>query len=386
LAKADIISASGKGLLTFKEVPVLTPRGRYGIEMFPSFMKFHGKTFDYKIKFSNIVRLFQLPKPDGRYQMFVVSLEPPIRQGHTVYPHIVMQIPEQDETEIKLNLPKELENDERMKQLSSITSSTKSLCDIIPRVFKCLSGKRVTVPKTFKSKEGGSAIKCSFKTHDGYLFPLERSFFFVHKPPTYIRFEEISSVDFLRVTNDSNNRTFDLGINLTNATAVQFKSLQREEYSALFNFFTKKKISIRNFQDMPAGVPDDIEDDNVPKKRTSRASADVRMRIRREMQTAQNDDSDESDKDFGFDDQNPEEDDVQIDSAEIDSTSEIDEKDGKNFDAAVAYLRSKFIKSWKGQTELFNFVTCNIDTDLTMKTFKSVHAMLVSDALKDAGF
>jgi len=98
LAKADIISASGKGILTFKEVPVLTPRGRYGIEMFPSFMKLNGKSVEYKIKYSNIVRLFQLPKPDGRYQMFVVSLEPPIIQGHTVYPHIVMQIPEQDET------------------------------------------------------------------------------------------------------------------------------------------------------------------------------------------------------------------------------------------------------------------------------------------------
>jgi hypothetical protein len=32
--------------------------------MFPSFLKLHGKTYDYKIKYSNIVRLFQLPKPD----------------------------------------------------------------------------------------------------------------------------------------------------------------------------------------------------------------------------------------------------------------------------------------------------------------------------------
>jgi structure-specific recognition protein 1 len=333
LAKADIISASGKGLVTFSEVPVLTPRGRYGIEMFPSFMKLHGKTFDYKIKYSNIVRLFQLPKPDGRHQMFVVSLEPPIRQGYTVYPHIVMQIPEQDEAELKPNIPKELDSDERVKQLVTIaSSSTKTLCDLIPRVFKCLSGKRVTVPKTFKSKEGGSAIKCSFKANEGYLFPLERSFFFVHKPPTYIRFDEIGSVDFLRVTNDSTNRTFDLGINLNNNTALQFKSLQRDEYSGLFNFFTKKKIVIRNFQDVPAGIPDDlpsdedVEDEKDTKKRSSRRSVtDVRLRVRRAMQTEQID-SDESDKDFGFDDQNPEEDDVQIDSAEIDSTSEIEEE------------------------------------------------------------
>lgn len=56
--------------------------------------------------------------------------------------------------------------------------------------------------------------------------------------------------------------------------------------------------------------------------------------------------------------------------------------DGSDYDTAVAYLRSKFLKSWKGKTELFHFVTCNIDTDLTQKTFSSIHAMLVSDALK----
>jgi len=217
-----------------------------------------------------------------------------------------------------------------MKQLSTITSNTKTLCEIIPRVFKCLSGKRVTLPKTFKSKEGGSAIKCSFKTHEGYLFPLERSFFFVHKPPTYIRFEEISSVDFLRVTNDSTNRTFDLGINLNNGTSVQFKSLQREEYTPLITFFKQKKISIRNFQDMPAGAPDSDEETEL--KRSARTVVkDVRMRMRREMQSEQNDDSDDDDKDFGFDPQNPEEDDIHIDSADIDSTSEIEEdKDGKS--------------------------------------------------------
>jgi hypothetical protein len=48
LAKADIVSASGKGLISFSQLPVLTPRGRYDIEMFPSFMRMHGKTFDYK--------------------------------------------------------------------------------------------------------------------------------------------------------------------------------------------------------------------------------------------------------------------------------------------------------------------------------------------------
>jgi len=201
-----------------------------------------GKRLTIKLNILISSDCFNYQKPDGRHQIFVVSLEPPIRQGHTIYPHIVMQISETDEIELKPNIPKETENDERMKQLASIsTTGTKPLHDLIARSFKILSGKRITVPKTFKSREGGAAIKCSLKANEGYLFPLERSFFFVHKPTTHIRFEEMSSVDFLRVSNDSTNRTFDLGINLKNGSVIQFKSLQRTEYSPLFNFFTRKK-------------------------------------------------------------------------------------------------------------------------------------------------
>jgi structure-specific recognition protein 1 len=70
--KADIVSTTGKGIVTLQQLPMLTPRGRYNIEMFPTFMRLHGKTYDYKIMFSNISRFFQLPKPDGRHVYFVV--------------------------------------------------------------------------------------------------------------------------------------------------------------------------------------------------------------------------------------------------------------------------------------------------------------------------
>jgi len=52
--------------------------------------------------------------------------------------------------------------------------------------------------------------------------------------------------------------------------------------------------------------------------------------VRRAMQQEQMD-SDESDKDFGFNAQNPEEEDVQIDSAELDSASDV-EKNPDNHD------------------------------------------------------
>eukprot|EP01125_Pyxidicula_operculata_P006203 TRINITY_DN215_c0_g1_i1.p1 TRINITY_DN215_c0_g1~~TRINITY_DN215_c0_g1_i1.p1 ORF type:complete len:595 (-),score=137.91 TRINITY_DN215_c0_g1_i1:23-1807(-) len=311
LSKTDSIARSGKGLLSFKEIPVLTPRGRYDIEMFPSFIKMHGKTYDYKILFSSVVRLFQLPSPDGRHIFFVVSLEPPIRQGHTSYPHLVLQLSENEKIELTMNLPKEAESDAKLKQLVATKSGEISV--LVPRAFKILSDKKITQPKSFSNKDGARAIKCSLKANDGFLFPLERSFFFVHKPPTHIRFEEIENIDFARVTNDSSNRTFDLSINLKNGTVQTFKSLHREEYSPLFNFITNKKITILNFQDVHGAAREiSLELENESKQRASRNSKkDVRLRVRQAMQQDKVE-SDEDDDDFGFNAENPEEDDIEI--------------------------------------------------------------------------
>jgi len=49
-------------------------RGRYDIRMYPKFIQLHGKTFDYKITYTSILRLFLLPHKDQRQIFFVVSL------------------------------------------------------------------------------------------------------------------------------------------------------------------------------------------------------------------------------------------------------------------------------------------------------------------------
>ena len=47
--------------------------GRYDIKIFQSFFQLHGKTFDYKIPMSTVLRLFILPHKDNRQMFFVVS-------------------------------------------------------------------------------------------------------------------------------------------------------------------------------------------------------------------------------------------------------------------------------------------------------------------------
>ena len=66
--------------------------GKYKVEMYESFLRLHGKTYDYKIMYKSISKMFLLPKPDMRHTFFVISLDDPIRQGQQRYPHLVMHL------------------------------------------------------------------------------------------------------------------------------------------------------------------------------------------------------------------------------------------------------------------------------------------------------
>ena len=43
------------------------------MKVFPSFLQLHGKTYDYKIPYTSVLRLFLLPHKDQRFMFFVVS-------------------------------------------------------------------------------------------------------------------------------------------------------------------------------------------------------------------------------------------------------------------------------------------------------------------------
>lgn len=80
LSKADVIQATGDAICIFRELQCLTPRGRYDIRIYPTFLHLHGKTFDYKIPYTTVLRLFLLPHKDQRQMFFVV------RRGRGVFP------------------------------------------------------------------------------------------------------------------------------------------------------------------------------------------------------------------------------------------------------------------------------------------------------------
>lgn len=85
LSKADVIQATGDAICIFRELQCLTPRGRYDIRIYPTFLHLHGKTFDYKIPYTTVLRLFLLPHKDQRQMFFVVRRDgtagPPSGKG-----------------------------------------------------------------------------------------------------------------------------------------------------------------------------------------------------------------------------------------------------------------------------------------------------------------
>eukprot|EP00771_Trimastix_marina_P000914 gnl/Trimastix_PCT/1948.p1 GENE.gnl/Trimastix_PCT/1948~~gnl/Trimastix_PCT/1948.p1 ORF type:complete len:548 (-),score=159.46 gnl/Trimastix_PCT/1948:97-1740(-) len=249
LEHADIHTATGDAIAVFNEVPLVVPRGRYQIEMYSTLMNLHGKTNDYKIPFKSISRLYLLPKPDKRHVAFVFSLDPPIQQGKTKYPHVIIQFPATDHIEIDINLTSEV-IEERYPRLLRPTMEGPSY-EIVSKVFRALTGRKITTPKTFRSAAKASAVKCSHRANEGFLYVLERSFFFIHKPALCIRFEDISGIEFSRVSSSatsSSSRTFDLTIWTRSGNKYEFTNISRSDYTPLHDFIRQKHLKVKSVQ------------------------------------------------------------------------------------------------------------------------------------------
>ncbi|KAG5286491.1 hypothetical protein AALO_G00015420 [Alosa alosa] len=252
LSKADVIQATGDAVCIFKELQCLTPRGRYDIRIYPTFLHLHGKTFDYKIPYTTVLRLFLLPHKDQRQMFFVISLDPPIKQGQTRYHFLILLFSKEEDIHLTLNMSEE----EVVKRFEGKLSKSMSgsLYEMVSRVMKALVNRKITVPGNFKGHSGAQCITCSYKASSGLLYPLERGFIYVHKPPVHLRFEEISSVNFARGT--TTTRSFDFEIETKQGSQYTFSSIEREEYGKLFDFVTAKKLSIKNrgFKEKKVGI------------------------------------------------------------------------------------------------------------------------------------
>ena len=115
----------------------MTPRGKYDMELAEDFLTLRGQSYSYKIPYTQISRLFLLPRPGQTSISFVISVDPPIRQGKTGYQHLITQLPAEHETSVTLNLSAaEIEEKYPGKLEKEMTGFT---YEILTKVFKVLS-------------------------------------------------------------------------------------------------------------------------------------------------------------------------------------------------------------------------------------------------------
>ncbi|PAA84582.1 hypothetical protein BOX15_Mlig018009g2 [Macrostomum lignano] len=240
--KADIIQLTGDALCEFKELYCVQPRGRYDFRFYPTFLHMHGKTFDYKIPISTIYRMFVLPHADGRQNFLVLGLEPPIKHGQTRYHFLILLFDVEIETSVELRCSKEELQAKYGGKLQKEMSGKEF--EVISRLCRVLVNRKITVPGYFRSKSNNHYISCGYKANTGFLYPLDRGFIFVPKPPMHIRFEEISSVQFSRGT--ASVRSFDFEINTKAGVTYTFNSVEKDEYSHLYKFVEDKQLPVKN--------------------------------------------------------------------------------------------------------------------------------------------
>ena len=259
-----------------------SPRGKYSVDMYPTYLKLHSKTFQYKILYKFIQKMFLFDNPQTLQRYFVIGLNPPVRQGRTPYPYLLVQFDNAEYMEESFNID-EKTCAETYKDIMQPNMKGESY-DVVTRVFKALTERKVLVPgSAFQSRGGGACIRCNLKASDGFLYVMEKSFFFVKKPLLHLRHADIVELSFRRVSMSaaSGSKSFDIHI-VTNEVSERagrhasggvlscrtealadslllfacllfvqeknneyiFSSIQRDEYQPLFDFLKGKKLNI----------------------------------------------------------------------------------------------------------------------------------------------
>ncbi len=254
---ANIRNTAGNAIVEFDENigTFLTPRGRYNITLYDNFLRMYGSRYDYKIKYDDISRLFLLPKPNEVHKAFVIALDKPIRQGQQRYQMLVLQTNTETQ-EIQINLDEETLKKEYNGDLQPIMQG--HLCNLIAKSFKIITRKKVFVPGKFRNSDNQECVKCALRANEGHLYPLEKSFVFIHKPPVLIRFDEVDSVEFQRYAGgQGTTRNFDLCVRLragdSSTKEYTFSGIDRSDFDGLYSFLSNKKITILNSADMEDG-------------------------------------------------------------------------------------------------------------------------------------
>ncbi|KAI9633310.1 putative subunit of the heterodimeric FACT complex [Dioszegia hungarica] len=257
--RADIGGNVGDNIVTFEEVLVLTPRGRFSIEFFLDSLRLVGKSTDYRLPFTSIHRIFLIPKVDDLHVQLVLGLDPPIRQGATRYPFLVAQWPKDEEVDAELNL-----EEEELEKYPGLSRKYESpTFQVISLVLKALTGKKITPPSSYRTAQGLSGVKANVKAVQGELYFLEKGLIFIAKQPILIDFSKTESISFSRVGGGvASARTFDMRVAPKSGGADHvFSAISKEEVDGISAFLGGKNVRLKNEMEEPDLGDVDMEEE-----------------------------------------------------------------------------------------------------------------------------
>lgn len=243
---SELNQVTGETIVSIPDLPCLVPRGRFELDMAATHLRLHGKSYDHKILYSSIVKLFLLPKPDDLHVLFVMALDPPIRQGQTRYPFLVFQFNKDDHIDVDLqNVDEEtLKTKYEGKLQLHYEAPT---FEVVSTLFRLLAAQKIIVPGSFRGSTDSNSFKCAFKANEGFLYPLERNFLFLPKPVTLIPHADIAHVEFARIGPGlANPRSFDVKFFLKSGQDISFSNIAKEEHLSLEGFLRAKNIEFRS--------------------------------------------------------------------------------------------------------------------------------------------
>lgn len=246
-------------IVLLPDLPFSVPRGKYTADLCRKSIKLHGASYNYNISYTDINKAFLLVMPDKQHVCFVMGFNKPIRQGQTTYKFAIIQFKVDSEIEADLRPDEETLN----KINPALQKENRgNYYEVFSRLFKLVSGINITIPSEFKTTKGESAIKCSIGAKQGFLFVLSRSLLFIYKPISHIKFNDITSAKFHRITNAMSNRNFDLEIITKDGQSFMFSDIDKADSELIMNLFSGKKILTSIVKDEEGILQDDYEDDD----------------------------------------------------------------------------------------------------------------------------
>ena len=191
----------------------------------------------------------------------VLGFDKPLRQGSTMYPYIIFQF--------KRNFVQQIELCLRKPDLEVINPDLQetyegNYYEIVAKLFKLIIGINIIIPGEFKTIGGYSGLKCHVQNQEGILFPLNKSLIFIKRPVIYIRLDDISRVEFARVSAGHGIRGFDFEIILKNGISSMFSGIDKRELDQIMSYFEKNRILTKTNEDLDKANGDDadLSDDN----------------------------------------------------------------------------------------------------------------------------